>query len=135
MGKFLDEMENVLDELDVTTDEVGTEEGAGGWEIEPDEAAKYEVEGEEIIPDSVTFDGAKVCNVQFYNNDKDKNDSFEEAQEQPEAYTVFVMNVVDKAKGDEFVKLVRDAGFKQVSVEKEHTSKAGAEFRSHRGEK
>jgi len=154
MGKILDEMDKVLNELeDIDIDEPETEVDLGPSDIDPDVAAMQDIEqmggtetgttedeptedepteeepsdeeetgGWEIDPDNkqgdyiVTFDKKDVCRAGFQNDDTGEFDDMDDAQTKPNNYTVFVNNVKDKAKADEFVDKVKALGFAKVSV-------------------
>jgi predicted nucleic acid-binding Zn-ribbon protein len=75
------------------------------FEMDPQES-KYQI----------TFNGAPCCVVDFVNQKTEESDDFEIAQEEPGQYIVYLTNIKDKAKADEYQGKLKKMGFNKISV-------------------
>jgi hypothetical protein len=64
----------------------------------------------------INFNGAPCCVVDFVNQKTEESDDFEIAQEEPGQYIVYLTNVKDKVKSDEYQGKLKKMGFNKISV-------------------
>lgn len=75
------------------------------WELEPS-GNTYKINN----------DGVEVCTAAFVNQSTEEEDDLEVAQDMVYKYIVFISNVKDMDKVDQFKSKLSDMGFKKISV-------------------
>lgn len=100
---FLDE----LSKYEVNEDE-SLEEAPTGFEMEPSEDGF----GYTVLKGTVP-----CCKVEFINDRNDDSVDIDTAQEKPNQYTVYVMDIQDERFAKEFVSHLEDMGFDKVSAQ------------------
>jgi len=78
------------------------------WEMEPDS------EEESYI---VKFDNQEICNVDIIRNSTDKSEDIEIAQQKPEDFTVYISDIKDQKKAEEYKDKLETLGFENISME------------------
>lgn len=101
---ILKQLENIIKESYKVSEKVIKEE----FEMEPDS------EQESYL---VKFDNEEICNVDIISNITDKSEDLETAQENPEDFTVYISDVKNKEKTEEYKNKLLGLGFENISVE------------------
>lgn len=64
----------------------------------------------------VAYDNVPVCKVDFTNQGTQKSDDLEIAQESPQKYIVYVTEIKDKFKTEEYIEKLKSLGFTKISI-------------------